>query len=280
MIPLVVTVDSLYKRNSIPASLPDPDSIAGKVQKGYEFMGTFIPSNTGQVPGGWYKDSETPSNYYWAGGVSLQSSTPKVTSVNATVLGIDVSRYQDKAINWPQVKQNISFVYIKATEGVNTIDTLCKAHANGANAAGLKIGYYHFALVSKDAVEQARHFDNVIKNMPAASLPPVVDVEINKADLLPEEMEAWISTFINTMNSLNYPEVMIYSYSSFLTQNLSKNHSLGSNRLWIARYSKTLVSPPLPPGWDSFAIWQYDEAGTVPGILGKVDMNRAIIGFA
>jgi GH25 family lysozyme M1 (1,4-beta-N-acetylmuramidase) len=203
MTPLIVTVGSLYKRNKIPASLPDPGSIAGKVVKGYKFDGIFIPSGPGQAPGGWYKDSL--NNYYWAGGVSVQNQAPQNTAVTATVLGIDVSGYQqDSAIHWPQVKQSISFVYIKASEGINTVDALCKAHANGAVAAELKIGYYHFAIVSKDAVEQARHFDNVMKGLPAASLPPVLDVETNKADLSPEEMEAWIATFINTMNSLGY----------------------------------------------------------------------------
>jgi lysozyme len=205
---------------------------------------------------------------------------PKLNPINTIVLGIDISAFQDKAINWPQVKQSMSFVYIKATEGINTIDALCKAHANGAYVAGFKIGYYHFALVSKDAVEQARHFDNVIKSLPAYSLPPVVDVETNKADLTPEEMEAWISTFINTMNSLNYPVIMIYSYCSFLNQNLPENHTLGNNPLWIARYSNTLVSPPLPVGWDRFTIWQYTEGGTVNGITGNVDMNKAVTGFA
>lgn len=274
---LIVTVNKLNKRTSIPGSVGEKSSIAGIVYKGYKFQGTFIPSTPNQYPGGWYKDRD--GYYYWAGGVAVQEPPESIlNSLEYTVTGIDVSRYQS-SIQWNVVKTAISFVYIKATEGLFTTDTLCSNHANGAKAAGIKIGYYHFGLVSKDPVGQAKHFHDVISTMPAANLMPVLDIEINKANLTSIEMESWITTFINTLKNLGYPQVMIYSCYSFLNQNLPPTHNLGSYPLWLAEYS-SLPAPKIPVGWNTFLIWQYKDDGNVGGINGEVDMDRALNGFA
>ncbi|MDK8193954.1 GH25 family lysozyme [Paenibacillus sp. UMB7766-LJ446] len=43
--------------------------------------------------------------------------------------------------------------------------------------------------------------------------------------------------------------------------------------LWIARYSNTKV-PDDQPAWKNWTIWQYSDAGKVPGITGNVDLNE------
>jgi len=82
------------------------------------------------------------------------------------------------------------------------------------------------------------------------------------------------------MNSLGHQKIMIYSYTPFLNQYLPSSHSLGKFPLWIAQYNSRIASPQLPKGWDSFTIWQYDDDGSVQGTTNKLDMNKAIIGFA
>ncbi len=58
--------------------------------------------------------------------------------------GIDVSHYQGN-INWRTVAadRNVSYVYIKATEGMNLVDNMYYQNLRGAHAAGIPEGTYH-----------------------------------------------------------------------------------------------------------------------------------------
>src|SRR5476649_1475618 len=69
MAQLKVVVDQLNQRSSIPASLPDPDSIVGIVDNGYTFQGTLVGAADipNSVLGAWYVD--TNNYYYWGGGL-------------------------------------------------------------------------------------------------------------------------------------------------------------------------------------------------------------------
>ncbi|MCW5953083.1 MAG: lysozyme, partial [Propionibacteriaceae bacterium] len=60
------------------------------------------------------------------------------------VWGVDVSRYQGE-IDWPVLAaQGIEFAFIKATEGSSYVDPRFAANLEGASAAGLRAGAYHF----------------------------------------------------------------------------------------------------------------------------------------
>ena len=78
--------------------------------------------------------------------------------------GIDVSNHNGY-INWNLVKNNgINVVYIKATEGTTYIDPFLNSHYNGANSAGLTIGFYHFLTGLSAPETQAENFYNNIKD--------------------------------------------------------------------------------------------------------------------
>ncbi len=90
--------------------------------------------------------------------------------------GVDVSSYQGK-IDWRVLsKENIDFVFIKATEGSSHIDNYFKENFNSALQTDIKIGAYHFFSFDSAGNTQA---DNFIANVPIKDgmLPPVVDVE-------------------------------------------------------------------------------------------------------
>lgn len=59
--------------------------------------------------------------------------------------GIDVSHYQG-TIDWQRVVRstNISYVYLKATEGANYVDDTYRRNLTEARRAGLSVGSYHF----------------------------------------------------------------------------------------------------------------------------------------
>ena len=202
------------------------------------------------------------------------------------VYGIDLS-HNNGTVDFSKVKAANpanSFVFVKATQGVGYVDPMCSAHATGAVAAGLRLGYYHFASLNnnvnpaQDAISEANWFDKTMKTMPKATLPPVLDIETNKSNLTPLQVQEWISAFMTQMKSLGYPVVIIYSYGPFFNANLPANHPFGSIPLWLAQYTSA-AAPKLPIGWNSYLIWQYSGSGKVNGVSTDCDMNKADSSF-
>lgn len=74
MLQLIVTTNKLNKRRFIPASLPDADSIAGTVNKGFTFLGEEVKILPNPALGTWYKDRD--NNFYWGGGLSILRDIP------------------------------------------------------------------------------------------------------------------------------------------------------------------------------------------------------------
>lgn len=184
---------------------------------------------------------------------------------------IDISHY-DPTVDWDKVKADeVDGVYIKCTQGVGYIDPLCIGHATKAKAQGIKVGYYHFAEVTQDAAAEARFFMSRFESIPLSDLMPVLDIETNKSNLTPDQIESWIRLFIDTMEE----PIMLYSYQPFLDQYLPYGHGFGSMPLWIAQY-RDVQSPFLPKGWSTATLWQYTNEGIVSGITAKVDMNKPI----
>jgi lysozyme len=187
-----------------------------------------------------------------------------------TFLGVDVSHYQ-AAANWSSIAAaGISFAYIKTTEGVAFKDPCADKHATNAKAAGVKIGYYHFANVDQDATAEAKFFSACLQAMPQADLLPVLDIETNKSNLTALQIQQWITLFINEMKQEGH-DIMIYSYTPFIEQYLPPVHPFGSVPLWLAQY-RPVDYPKMPHGWTSYTVWQYTNAGNVGGVT--FDMNK------
>ncbi|HOT64802.1 MAG TPA: GH25 family lysozyme, partial [Dysgonamonadaceae bacterium] len=74
------------------------------------------------------------------------------------VRGIDVSHH-NSFINWEQLRdENVTFVYLKSTEGMSHKDRNYKKNYRAAKIAGLKVGTYHFYIFGLDGRRQAEHF--------------------------------------------------------------------------------------------------------------------------
>lgn len=191
--------------------------------------------------------------------------------------GIDLSHHNGH-IDWKTVCDHdaeMRRVYLKASEGVGYTDPVFLENAEGCRANGIPFGAYHFATLNdsdttNDAVAEAIYFDKTMKKVQGISLPPVLDIERNKANLSPFQVQNWVQAFIDKMNDLGYPEVIIYSYTPFLDSNLPHNHDFGKHKLWIAAYTR---KPKMPIGWTSIWMWQHSCTGVVPGIKGRVDLN-------
>ena len=80
--------------------------------------------------------------------------------------GIDVSE-NNGVIDWEDVKESgIDFAIVRSSYGKTGTDEQFLANVNGAHAAGLQVGAYHYsyALTPEDAVKEALHCREVIEN--------------------------------------------------------------------------------------------------------------------
>ncbi|OYU50343.1 MAG: glycoside hydrolase [Rhizobiales bacterium PAR1] len=187
--------------------------------------------------------------------------------------GIDISKWQGD-IDWAEVKRaGTAFVYMKATEGGDHLDERFKANWEGARAAGLPRGAYHFMFWCRSAEEQASWFK---QNVPrdADALPPVLDVEWNGHSktcpkrIDPELARQKIAIMLKAMTEHTGKKPVIYTDIPFHADVL-EGHSI-DNDFWLRSVAAEPHEKYNARGWK---IWQFTTTGRVPGIKGAVDRN-------
>jgi len=195
------------------------------------------------------------------------------------IKGIDVSSHQGR-IDWQRVKaDDISFVLIKATEGVGFVDPNLTANAAGAKAVGLPCGFYHFA---RPDTQSGRTVESAIGDARAEAdallavafpksgdLLPVLDLET--AGLPPARLLAWTKAWLERVTERTGVKPLLYTFPGFWPK-LGDPSEFGGYPLWIAHWR--VAAPQLPKGWRRHTIWQYADDGHVDGIRGRVDLNR------
>ena len=186
-----------------------------------------------------------------------------------SVRGLDVSHHQD-AIEWEAVRrEDIDFVFIKATEGVDWVDPRFEENWSGAEAVGIARGAYHFFRFCRSGEEQAAHF---LETVPPQSntLPPAVDVEYTgncgrrkSTEAIRDELE----TFIEIVSDAYGRIPLIYADSDAYRRIIAGHFE--DVPLWIP----TLGDEPDPSDGRDWTFWQHDHMGQIDGIQGQVDLN-------
>jgi lysozyme len=184
--------------------------------------------------------------------------------------GIDVSKYQQN-IDWKRVTdmedggRKISFVFMKATEGVSRIDPYLSKNWRQSRKHKIKRGVYHYFLATQDGKLQAKHF---LKNTKfgIGDLRPVVDIEelygVNYR-LMQKRLKDWLETVENQTGQVPIIYTSAKFYQHFLSDKFYKYP------IWIAHYTDS-ERPDIAGDWH---FWQHSESGKVNGISGKVDFN-------
>jgi GH25 family lysozyme M1 (1,4-beta-N-acetylmuramidase) len=217
---------------------------------------------------------------------SLPAPTPTPTPTPAPLPnpnfseGIDVSHWQN-VIDWPMVRAaGKRFAYIKASESTDFVDWMYATNKAQAKAAGLYVGAYHFAgpdATPGDAVAEADHFVATAALGPGELL-PVLDLE-KTGGLSTLDLQAWVAAYLDRVYQLTGVRGVIYVSPSFWTNYMGDATWFATNGyrvLWIAHWT-TSAEPIVPAGgWggNGWTFWQYTSDGTVPGITGRVDLNR------
>lgn len=188
--------------------------------------------------------------------------------------GIDVSHHQGD-IDWDKVAaDDVTFAYMKASEGSDFRDSAFERNWRGARAAGLAWGAYHFFNLCRPGAEQA---DNFLAAMPKGEvrLAPVLDLELDgNCALRPpaDEVLANISTFVRRVEQATGQAVILYAPEEFYLPYL-KGQGL-NRRLWVRSIWRS------PSYADSWSLWQYHQRGDVAGIDGDVDLNILASGIS
>jgi len=185
------------------------------------------------------------------------------------ITGIDVSRHSG-VINWTKIKrQNVNFVYIKATEGEDYLDPNYQTNVTGATRVKLIVGEYHFFRFNKPGKTQAANFLLHTKHI-HGKLTPVVDVEewgnmpVVKSE---KDIRQEIAAFLHEFKLATGTDMIIYtninSYNRYI------KGFFYDNPIWICSFNKDRIIPD-DRNW---LFWQHAHNGKIDGIKGYVDLN-------
>ena len=160
----------------------------------------------------------------------------------------------------------VSFVFIKATEGVSMVDKDFKRNWQDAGRSGLRRGAYHFFRSSKDGEAQARLFIKTVGDLRFKDLPPVLDIETihrgGSRKKLNEEALKWLRIIEEHYGK----KPIVYAGASFAKDYLSKDIT-ENYPVWIAHYEKD------QPAFEGWTWWQFTDKAVVKGVPGLVDLS-------
>lgn len=186
--------------------------------------------------------------------------------------GIDVSRHQG-TIDWKRVSKaqsgdsKLTFVFIKATEGITHRDENFAANWRNSASAGMLRGAYHYFYPSRDAALQAENFIRVVK-LGRGDLPPVVDIEHTSGHKAGDICK---SLKIFTEKLENHYGVKPLIYTNIHFYNTILKGLFDDYPLWIScYYEHERFYSEFGGPW---IFWQHSERGRVDGIKSKTDLN-------
>ncbi len=193
------------------------------------------------------------------------------------VHGIDISRWQGD-IDWRAVKAaGTRFAFIKATEGGDHIDPRFLQNWNGARAAGIPAGAYHFVYWCRPAHEQAHWFvQHIPQANDALALPPILDVEWNgHSRTCPRKVSREtaiekMKLMLRELEQHTGKRPIIYTDIPFHKDVIEGTTEFEGYPFWIR---STAARPEERYANRRWEFWQFTTTGRVPGIRGDVDRN-------
>ena len=205
----------------------------------------------------------------WNGVILLNNPS----SQEYPVRGVDVSSYQGE-IDWETLaSQNISFAFLKATEGSSYVDPHFAYNYQQAQQTGLRVGAYHFFSYDSGGDTQADNFIRTVSPMDNM-LPPVVDLEFygDKEDNPPEPetVRSQLNILLDRLEEHYGMKPILYatekSYSLYLAGGYEEYD------IWIRN---VITTPRLSDGRE-WTFWQYTNRARLDGYKGAepyIDLN-------
>lgn len=205
----------------------------------------------------------------WSGTILLNNPSQS----RYPVRGVDVSRYQGQ-IDWNVLASNdISFAYIKATEGSSYVDSCFSYNYEEARKTSLRVGAYHFFSYDSEGQTQADHYIAVVEKTDGM-LPPVIDLEFygDKEQNPPaqDSVRQELTVMLDRLEEYYGVKPIIYatekSYKLYLADAFQEYD------IWI----RNIFSSPHLSDHREWTFWQYTNRGKLEGYQGDekyIDMN-------
>jgi GH25 family lysozyme M1 (1,4-beta-N-acetylmuramidase) len=201
--------------------------------------------------------------------------------IGYSVFGVDVSAYQ-RDVDWGTVAgTGVRFAYIRASEQGGSADSYFATNYAGAKANGLYAGAYHRAWPDVGGGKAHYLADHAQYAADGRTLPLMLDIEWPRPgwiagdpacyNLTAAAMVTWVRDFVTEVAVRTGRMAMLYTNANWWNECTGASSAFGAYPLFIANYQQS--SPPLPPGWRKWTLWQYTSTATVSGISGNVDQD-------
>lgn len=189
-----------------------------------------------------------------------------ILPVPGCTMGIDVSHYQGQ-IDWTKVAGcGVKFAWIKATDGDSVCDPMLNANLEGATAAGLVIGLYHFWRPQFSPQSQA---DLFMAHAEGGTHLEAIDIEVGTL-LEDNQQEALEFLYLIDDPLRTATQPFVYVSPGYAQVNLTDPAWL-QYPLWIAHYTE--ASQPNILKWPEWTFWQRQANGSVDGVSTAVDID-------
>ncbi|GAA4577104.1 glycoside hydrolase family 25 protein [Planotetraspora kaengkrachanensis] len=167
--------------------------------------------------------------------------------------GQDVSGYESDH-DWNA--SSAEFGIVKATEGLDFLDSAFVRHWQELDKKGIVRGAYHYGHPSNDPVAEADHFLSVVNAQPAKPGDLLVlDLETTDGESV-DDVNAWAKRWLEYVKSKTGVTPMFYSGWDFAD---TYGHGLAGYPLWVAYYGRAKGDVTPPADWKTWTIHQYTD---------------------
>jgi lysozyme len=199
--------------------------------------------------------------------------------------GIDISHHNNQNIKWSDITimtdrkghtvtslkkaKNIypvSFVIMKATEGMTMKDRKFEKWWQDAGKAGITRGAYHFFRSSKNPGLQARLFIRTVGPLDENDLPPILDLETIHRGCSNKTLNSRALKWLEYVGNHYKRKPIVYT-STYFVKNVLDNNITGHYPIWISDFRGK------EPEIKDWYIWQFTDNAVVFGIQGPVDLD-------
>jgi GH25 family lysozyme M1 (1,4-beta-N-acetylmuramidase) len=212
--------------------------------------------------------SACTSTYLPPHGPPVDAAARRVCASGDTVEGIDVSYWQGD-VDWDRVaRTDLEFAIVRVSDG-GFADPEFADNWSELRRVGLVRGAYQYFRAGQGVAAQADRMIDAVRDLGPGDLAPVLDVEtadgVSGATVVARARE-----WLDRVEAATGRVPIVYAASGFWNT-LPDTDDFDRYPLWVANYGATC--PSMPDPWADWAMWQYTDSGSVPGVSGPVDTN-------
>lgn len=184
------------------------------------------------------------------------------------ITGIDLSD-KNGSLDWELLGNgDVNFVYIKATEAIDSIDSMYAVNMENARRLGIAAGAYHWLHPRLHVGQQADLFIRTVGEF-RGLLPPVVCLETHYAEIT--EMEKNVRVFLDLVETGAGVKPIIYTSEHYWRTYLPEAKWGCEYPLWLDKPGAIWPAQLWP--WAGWIFWQFSFQASLPGISTNLGLN-------